>query len=63
MASYEAKVIRDHLMSLKVWVEHWKADAASNLTPTAISLMLAQSHAENALTMLDRMEDEQKVAA
>jgi hypothetical protein len=63
MASYEAKALRAHLQSLKGWVEHWKVDQSCNLAPTAISLMLAQSHAENALAMLDRMEAEQKAAA
>jgi hypothetical protein len=63
MASYEAKALRAHLQSLKGWVEHWKVDLECKQVPTAISLMLAQSHAENALAMLDRMEAEQKEAA
>ncbi|MER8806067.1 hypothetical protein [Mesorhizobium australicum] len=58
-----ADVLRDHLTSLKVWIEHWQTDRFCNLIPTESSLILAKSHADSALALIDRLEREQKEAA
>ncbi|MER9829204.1 hypothetical protein NKJ51_12555 [Mesorhizobium sp. M0134] len=63
MTSRDAKLIREHLASLKGWIDHWKVDVECKLVPTASSLILARAHAEGALTLLDRIETEQKEAA
>ncbi|TPN90159.1 hypothetical protein [Mesorhizobium sp. B1-1-5] len=55
--------LRDHLTSLKVWIEHWQTDRLCNLIPTESSLILAKAHADSALALLDRVEAEQKEAA
>lgn len=55
--------IRAHLADLKGWIEHWQADRLCNLVPTESSLIIAKSHADSALTLLDRMAAEQKEAA
>lgn len=52
----EANRIREHLASLKVWIEHWQADRASNLLPTESSLIHAKAHADYALTLVNLME-------
>jgi hypothetical protein len=63
MTGTDAKLMSDHLTSLKVWIDHWQADRLCNLIPTESSLTLAKSHAECALTILARIEAEQKEAA
>ncbi|RUV84328.1 hypothetical protein EOA60_04580 [Mesorhizobium sp. M1A.F.Ca.IN.020.06.1.1] len=55
--------LRQHLTDLKGWIEHWQTDRLCNLVPTESSLILAKSHADSALTLLDRMEAEKKEAA
>lgn len=55
--------MRDHLTSLKIWIDHWQTDRQCNLVPTESSLILGKHHAESALAMLDRMEAEQKEEA
>ncbi|TJU85608.1 MAG: hypothetical protein E5Y10_24625 [Mesorhizobium sp.] len=63
MTPHDAKIIRDHLTSLKGWISHWQDDADYNLRPTGSSLIIAKAHADSALTLLDRMEAEQKEIA
>lgn len=63
MASVNEQLIRRDVMQIKAWLEHWQVDVASNLIPTALSLALAHAHADSALTLLDRVEDEQKERA
>lgn len=60
MTSHDAKLIRDHLADIKGWIAHWQDDAFCRLIPTESSLILAKAHAESALTLLDRLEAEQK---
>ena len=59
MTRAEAHRIREHVLNLKVWIEHWQADRASNLVPTESSLLLAKAHADSALTLLDRVEQKE----
>ena len=63
MTRTDAKLIRDHITSLKGWISHWQDDAFCRLIPTESSLILAKAHAESAMTLLDRMEAEQKETA
>ncbi|RWO22853.1 hypothetical protein [Mesorhizobium sp.] len=63
MTSHDANLIRDHLTSLKGWISHWQDDLFCKLVPTESSLILAKAHADSALTLLDRMEAEQKETA
>lgn len=62
MTSTEAKLIREHLDSIKGWIKHWEIDVECKLVPTASSLMFAKHHAESALSLLDRMEAEKECA-
>lgn len=55
--------LRAHLVALKAWVEHWQTDRICNLVPTESSLILAKSHADSALTLLDRLEAEHRETA
>ncbi|PAP94024.1 hypothetical protein [Mesorhizobium wenxiniae] len=63
MTSHDAKLIREHITSLQGWISHWQDDAFCRLIPTESSLIIAKAHAESALTLLDRMETEQKETA
>lgn len=63
MTRSDALILREHLTDLKVWIEHWQTDLSCNLIPTESSLILAKSHAECALALLERVEAEQKEAA
>lgn len=63
MTSTETKLIREHLTSLKVWIQHWEADRDCNLVPTKGSLMMAAVHADCALHILDNFEAERKETA
>lgn len=60
MTSHNATRVRQDVLRIKAWVEHWQDDAVCKLWPTEISLMLALAHAESALALLDRMEAEEK---
>lgn len=59
----DAKIIRDQLTALRGWLGHWRDDVAHGYPCTTSSLILAQSHVDNALAVLDRMQTEQKDAA
>lgn len=59
----DARIIRESLAQIKGWIAHWKDDAAHGLACTTSSLILAQSHVDNALAVLDRMQAEHKAAA
>ncbi|TPM89834.1 hypothetical protein [Mesorhizobium sp. B2-1-3A] len=63
MTRHEAHRIREEMLAVKVWLEHFQDDRACNLIPTESSLILAKSHADSALTLLERMEAEQKETA
>ncbi|TPJ70489.1 MULTISPECIES: hypothetical protein [unclassified Mesorhizobium] len=52
--------IREHVLSLKVWVEHWQADRLCNLVPTESSLILAKAQADRALALVERIEASQR---
>lgn len=62
-ANADARIIRESLNDLGAWIGIWKDDAAHGLPCTLSSLILAQSHVDNALAVLDRMQAEQKAAA
>lgn len=59
----DAIQLRTDLISLREWINHWKGNASRDEACTQSSLILAQSHVDNALTVLDRMQAEQKAAA
>lgn len=61
MTSLEAHRIREHMLSLKAWIEHWQADRACNLLPTESSLTNAKAHADYALTLVNLMEQHEAV--
>jgi hypothetical protein len=63
MIPSDALILREHVLSMKVWVEHWQTDRLCNLIPTESSLILAKTHAECALTILARLEASQKEQA
>lgn len=63
MADTDARIIRDQLISLREWINHWKGKAARDEPCTQSSLILAQAHVDNALAVLDRMQAEQRAAA
>ena len=56
-------IVREHLLSLKVWIEHWQIDWSCNLVPTEGSLDIAKTHADCALNILERIEAGQKAVA
>ncbi|GAA2867112.1 hypothetical protein GGQ99_001334 [Aminobacter niigataensis] len=62
-ADTDARIIRDQLTALRGWIGHWKDDAECKQICTLSSLILAQSHVDNALAVLDRMQAEQRAAA
>lgn len=62
MTYHEAQRIRDELLFLKVWIEHFQADRLCNLVPTEFSLILAKTHADNALALLDRVAQKEIAA-
>lgn len=47
--------IRQNLVSLKAWIEHWQADVASDLKPTPSSLASAHTLATISIAALDRI--------
>jgi hypothetical protein len=55
--------LRTDLISLREWINHWKGVALREQPCTQSSLILAQSHVDNALAVLDRMQAEHKAAA
>lgn len=59
----DARILRQSLIDLKGWIAHWQDDVTSGYPCTPSSLILAQAHVENALTVLDRMQAEHKDAA
>lgn len=59
-SSPDARIIREQLSDIGAWIGIWKDDAAAGIPCTLSSLILAQSHVDNALTLLDRMQSEQK---
>lgn len=59
----DIKLIREELECLKGWIKHWETDRFCKLIPTESSLMYGKHHAERALSLLDRLEAEQKEAA
>jgi hypothetical protein len=61
MTRAEAARIHEQMLAVKVWIEHFQADAAAGLVPSKSCLTAAHAHAESALTLLDRVE--QKEAA
>lgn len=63
LATTDAHLIRADLISLREWINHWKGVALRDQPCTQSSLILAQSHVDNALAVLDRMQAEQKAAA
>ena len=63
MTRSDALILREHLTDLKGWIAHWEVDRDCNLIPTKSSLMMAAIHAECALSILARIEAEQKVGA
>lgn len=63
MTRSDALILREHLTDLKGWIDHWQSDRSSNLVPTESSLILAKTHAECALSIIDRIEAEQKAPA
>ncbi|GAA2816945.1 hypothetical protein EDC40_103689 [Aminobacter aminovorans] len=62
-ANTDARIIRENLNDLGAWIGIWKDDAAHGLPCTQSSLILAQSHVDNALAVLDRMQADQRAAA
>lgn len=60
MHQSDARIIRENLSDLGAWISIWKDDTAAGIPCTLSSLILAQSHIESALTLLDRMQSEQK---
>lgn len=61
-ANTDARIIRDQLTALRGWLGHWKDDVEHGYPCTLSSLILAQSHVDNALAVLDRMQTEQRAA-
>lgn len=62
-ANSDARILREQLTALKGWIGHWKDDVECGQVSTLSSLLLAQSHLDNALTVLDRMQADQRAAA
>jgi hypothetical protein len=62
MSRSDALILREHLLSLKVWVEHWQTDRSCNLVPTQGSLDLAKTHADCALNILERIAEQKEAA-
>lgn len=52
-------MIQDNLVRLKVWIEHWQADLASNVTPTETSLASAHTLTAISLAAIKRIEQGQ----
>ena len=62
--AHDLHLIRDNLISVKAWIEHWQADVDCNLTPTTSSLASAHSLTAISLSALARIErDEAKERA
>lgn len=59
----DAKHLREHVESLKGWIDHWQQDVELNLVPTQESLRLAKLRADLALGLLDRIEAKPAKAA
>ncbi len=53
MSPFDAEALRDHLTSIKAWIEHWKRDAEFRLPCTPDSLVMAHYRAEAALKLLE----------
>lgn len=62
-ANSDARIIREQLTALEGWIAHWKDDVECRQVCSLSGLILAQSHVENALAVLDRMQAEHKAAA
>ncbi len=63
MTRFEAARIREQMLEVKVWIEHFQADADAGLVPSKSCLIAAHAHAENAMALLDRVATEQKETA
>jgi len=63
MDAIELRNIRDNLVHIRAWLQHWREDAECRLTPTPASLDSAMFRVTNSLGALDRIESEQKEAA
>lgn len=60
---YEVRNLRENLRHIGAWVDHWREDAASRLTPTPSSLESAALYVTISLRALDRIEAEQAQAS
>ncbi len=56
--SFDGKIIREDLVTIKNWVDHWEADRQCNLPCTKESLIHAGARISHALVVLDRIEKE-----
>lgn len=52
MDTRAAEILRDHLQSIKGWIEHWQRDAECRLPCTPDSLEMAHWRAEAALKLI-----------
>lgn len=53
MDAHDTAALRDHLVSIKGWIEHWKGDADCRLPCTQESLAVAKYRAEAALRLIE----------
>jgi len=60
MTRSDLEHLRDNLLHVKAWIQHWQEDARCHLTPTPSSLESAMFRVTNSLGALDRIKSEQK---
>lgn len=54
----ETEILRDHLTSIKGWIEHWKEDAERNFAPTKAGLDAAMYRVTSSLKAIERLSKE-----
>lgn len=55
-AATEARRLRNNLIQLSAWIEHWQADVDCRLLPTRESLESAMSCVASSLQAIERLD-------
>ncbi len=59
----DVRILRENLIRIRAWVDHWDEDRRSNLKPTEGGLKQAFYYVENSLKALDRIEEDMRAEA
>lgn len=60
MDAADHSLLRDHLIMINAWIDHWREDKKCNLTPTDSSLDTAQGRVRRSIELLDAIKTEAK---